>query len=256
MSPYRNALEGAREKLVEARSALDARASTLAALRPLLPRGLRHDLARLERAMRRPLRSPGDVEEAERSLAEYEDRLEVAIAFSDHVMRERAARWQSQRTCLRWLMAGAAGVGLLTVCGLVQERFVVAERQDRAAGICALGAAELNGAVATNEAPPTGNPCGLSAECARHGRCATAADGCIVSTTEDCRSSWDCKIDGLCQLTHGRCAAASNRDCAASRQCELEGRCKEYGGECLSVSDATGLVAAKSQSVRSARWSE
>lgn len=252
MSPYRNILDEARQKLAEARSALSARASTLGALRPLLPRGLRRELDQLERAIERPVRHVRDVEDAERSLAEYEERLEVAIAFSDHVVREHAARWRQQRLWLRCAMAGAAVVGFLTVCVVVHGSFFARRfHAERTPGVCALGAAELGGAVAGSDAAPAGNPCGLSTECARHGRCATAVDGCFVSSSDDCGSSWDCKIDGMCDLVAGRCSAETDLGCAASRQCELEGRCTAYGGECLSVSDFTGLVAAEPRLVRS-----
>lgn len=237
MSPYRNILDEARRKLAVARSALGARASTLGALRPLLPRALRRDLDRLERAIERPLRSPQDVELTEQRLAEYEERLEVAIAFSDHVVRDRAARWRQRRGWLRWTMASAASVGLLTALAVVQGFFVGAQQSERSADICALGASEVSGAPAPSDETTTGNPCGLSVECARHGRCATTPDGCTANSAEECRSSWDCRIDGLCQLALGRCSAETDQDCAQSRQCELEGRCKASGGQCLSLGD-------------------
>ena len=255
MSPYRNFLDEARQKLAEARSTLSARASLLGALRPLLPRALRRDLTRLERAIERPLRNPRDVELAERSLAEYEEQLEVAIAFSDHVIRDRAARWRRQRTWLRWIMAGglstAACLTALVVTGPLF--FLRAQWDENVPIVCALGANNPGQTSLTSDHRAAANPCGLSVECARHGRCTTVPDGCAAQSDEDCRSSWDCQIDGQCQLVAGRCTAETDLDCAGSRQCEIEGRCKASGGECLSVDDFAAPPAAEPTLAQDAR---
>lgn len=240
MSPYRNFLDEARPRLAQARSLLGTRARALGAVRRLLPRGLRRELERLERALELPLRNPRDVELRERGLAEYEERLEVAIAFSDHVLRDRSARWRRQRTWFRWLAAGtASAVACLAALVVLGPLFLMRAQADEiAAPACHLGASELAGSSpGASDAQAMANPCGLSVECARHGRCTTVADGCSVSHSDDCRASWDCKIDGLCQQIAGRCSAENDLDCAASRACRRDGRCKADDGVCVSAID-------------------
>lgn len=204
LSPYRNFLADAVQNLEAERAVLGTRAATLGALRSLLPRGLRRDLARLERAIQRPVQDAHDVELAWRSLDAYAERVEVAIAFSDHVARDRAMRHRQLRTWFSW--AAGAGAALIALAALV----VVDDLSQPPPTLeeCRLGAVEGYSALGTQSPmSEAANHCGLSVVCARDGRCNTAPDGCYAASDADCLASWGCKVDGLCRARAGVCVS-------------------------------------------------
>ena len=279
MSPYRNFLDEARDKLARARSALGARASSLGPLRPLLPRGIRRSLARLERAIERPVGNVRDVEVAERSLAEYEEQLEVAIAFSDHQARDRAARWQKQRRWFVWAMAIAGAFALFVVVMVVES-----VEQD-ATWACALGPCNIAGGTCTLPAageaaaptsyrtPASDAVCAASLECKEEGACALHGGVCGPSSEEHCAQSKACAERGVCSLVdnqcvsltagnpcglsaecaqHGRCATGANgctanndEDCRTSWDCRIDGQCQLVNGRCAAATDQDCQAARK-----------
>jgi hypothetical protein len=139
----------------------------------------------------------------------YAERVDVAIAFSDHVARDRAMTRRQWRTWLSW--ASGAGAALLVLAALI----VVDDLSEPTrAPECRLGLdypiAGYGALGAPSPMSDAANPCGLSAECARQGRCNTAPDGCFAATDEDCAASWGCTLEGLCHAQAGLCTSPAD----------------------------------------------
>ncbi|HWO12988.1 MAG TPA: hypothetical protein VNN80_25990 [Polyangiaceae bacterium] len=237
-----------------------------------MPRPLRRDLDRLERLSARPVTHARDIESAERTLAEYEECLEVAIAFSDHVARERVARWRQQRRWLRWAMAGAGSVFLLTVLVVVGEL----QHQSFSAGaslwcqgdVCSYGPYDPSLAALALAPPASDADCAARSACKAFGECALlggVGGVCRPTSEAHCRESMACTQRGVCSLQndqcvapdagnpcglsvecaqHGRCATApdgcyanNDQDCGASWDCQLDGLCQFVDGHCAAETD-------------------
>jgi len=242
MSPYRDILDEARQNLARARAALSARATSLGALRPLLPRRLRRDLDRLERLSAQPVTHSRDIEGAERTLAEYEECLEVALAFSDHVARERLARSQRQR---RWLRGAMAGVASFAVLAMLYVYLSELGQKEIACSTCfppeLYGAPPANGPLALSQAAPatSDDDCARSLECKEHGACSLGeGGGCRPATDADCEQSRICTDWGECRLVDGRCGRASaGNPCGLSAECARHGRCATAPYGCYANND-------------------
>ena len=210
LSPYRNFLAEAEQNLETERSVLGARAATLGALRPLLPRGLRRELTRLERAIQRPVQNAHDVELARQSLDAYAEQVDVAIAFSDHVARDRAMTRRRLRSWLSWGFGAGAAVTLFVALMLVRD---LSQPPPAPTVECTLTECMITGECVlgtqspmSDIAPTAPNTCGLSSECAQEGRCNTAPEGCYAASDADCAASWACKLDGRCRAEDGICS--------------------------------------------------
>ena len=261
VSPYRNILDEARQNLARVRSALSARAADLGALRSFLPRRLRRDLARLERLSAQPVTHARDIEGAERTLAEYEECLEIAIAFSDHVARERFARSREQRRWLRGMTTGA-----LCLASLALLYSYLSERGQKEIVCSTCFPPEIYGAPAGNGPATSDDDCARSFECMEHGACSLGERGwCHPASDADCEQSRMCTDWGECSLVdgrcgrssagnpcglsgecvqHGRCAtgpdgcyANNDQDCGGSWDCQLDGLCQFAGGQCAAETD-------------------
>lgn len=260
-SPYRNILDEARQSLARARSVLSARAASLGALRPFLPRRLRRDLDRLERSSAQPVTHARDIDGAERTLAEYEECLELAIAFSDHVARERLARSQYRRRWLRGMTTGAACLGSLA---LLYSYLSELGHEEIVCSTCF--PPEIYGAPP--EGPATSDDdCARSLECKEQGACSLGEHGwCRPASDAECEQSRTCTDFGECSLVdgrcgrlsagnpcglsvecaqHGRCATApdgcyanNDQDCGASWDCQLDGLCQFIDGSCAAGTDS------------------
>lgn len=234
MSPYRNILDEARENLARARSALSARATNLGALRPFLPRRLRRDLDRLERLSARPVTHARDIEGAERTLAEYEECLEVAIAFSDHVSRERAARSREQR---RWLRGATTGALCLATVALLYSYLSDLGEKEIVCSTCF--PPEIYAAPPSHGPATSDDDCARSLECKEHGACSLGEHGwCHPASDAECEQSRMCTDFGECNLVDGRCGRSSaGNPCGLSGECAQHGRCATGPDGCYANND-------------------
>lgn len=175
----------------------------------------------------------------ERALEEYEEALDVAIAFADHVARERRVT----RRRRGWVLLSALSISLPFVFLLRQT--VIDAKSHASARWCSKSCMSDGRCMASWSAlwsrePPVclmGPQDDCDTVCADHGACEVRNSRCVAARQEDCTQSWDCRYQGRCSLEQGQCVPANDAECAASQQCKLAGSCWLVDGECVARSD-------------------